>query len=60
MELDIQQIKSLSLPQCLTSTSINKGVVVSPREGNIVNGFEDLGVVPMDTKDGMLQQARVP
>jgi hypothetical protein len=54
MELGIQQIKSLVLPQCLTSTSINQGVVVSPHEGNTVNDFEDLGIAPMDTKDRTL------
>jgi hypothetical protein len=59
MELDIQQIKSLVLPQHSTSASINQGVVVSPREGNTVNGIEDLDTTPMDIEDGTLQQARV-
>jgi hypothetical protein len=42
MELDIQKIKSLVLPQHSASTSINQGAVVSPREGNTVNDIEHL------------------
>jgi hypothetical protein len=50
MELDIQQIKSLVLPQRSASASINQGVAASPREGNAVNGFEDLGTAPSTLK----------
>jgi hypothetical protein len=58
LEIDCQYLRTLVLPQCSNSTSINQGATVSHHGGNSNNDLGGCDTTPMEVEEGSLLPGR--